>query len=101
MSGENRIGINAINGIFRANAARRLTSEGSAATHAPTLAYAPQESAPTTRLIGLASDLADQGPPVDMDRVAAFKSAIADGSYRAEPQKTAAAMLGFFGKANG
>ena len=98
MSGENRIGINAINGIFRAQAARRLTSDGSAATRAPAPSYAAHESAPATRLIGMASDLAEQGPPVDMDHIASLKASISDGSYRADPQKIASSLLGFFGK---
>lgn len=98
MSGDNRIGTNAVSGVFRANAARPLASDGSAAMRAPTPVYAPAEQAPATRLLGMASQLAEQGPPVDMDRVATLKAALADGSYTADPDKIAGAMLSFFGK---
>lgn len=101
MSGDNRIGIGAVNGVFRANAPRRLTSDEGRATLAPLQNYAAQESAPVTRLVGMAADMAEQGAPVDMNRVASLKAPISDGSYRIDPDKIAASLLDFFGKDRG
>lgn len=98
MSGDNRIGNNAVGGIFRASAARRVDSDGSAALRAAAPTYAPVESAPSTRLSAMASHLAEQGPPVDTDRIASLKAAIADGRYAVHPDKIAGSMLSFFGK---
>ena len=101
MSSDNRIGVNGVSAIVRAAAARRIgtsgTEDSKALSNAKT-AEAASESAPVARLIGMALQVADQGPPVDLERVASIKAAIADGSYQIDPQKTAASMLRFFGK---
>jgi negative regulator of flagellin synthesis FlgM len=40
-----------------------------------------------------AADLAAAGPPVDAGKVAAIRAAIADGSYRVDPQAIADRMV--------
>lgn len=40
-----------------------------------------------------ARSVADLGPPIDADRVAALKAAIADGSYSVDPGKIADALI--------
>lgn len=101
MSSDNRIGANGVNAIIRAAAARRIGASGTEQSKAPLAkdaAQASAESAPVARLIGMAHQVADQGPPVDMARVAVIKAGIADGSYQLQPANTASAMLRFFGK---
>ena len=101
MSSDNRIGANGVSAIIRAAAARRIGASGTEQSKAPLTAEAAQasaENAPVARPIGMAQQMADQGPPVDMQRVAAIKAGIADGSYQLQPADTASSMLRFFGK---
>lgn len=99
MSGDNRIGTNAVSGIARAHAARRMADDSSATVvAAPARAIAGYDSAPVASLISTARAIADQGPPVDMDRIASLKSAIADGSYRVDAGQIASSMMTFFGR---
>lgn len=101
MSGDNRIGVNSVNAVIRAAAARRIgasCAEESKALAASKAAQASSESAPVARLISVAQQIADQGPPVDRERVTTIKAAIADGSYQLQPEKITSSMLNFFGK---
>lgn len=98
MSGDNRIGTNAVSGIARAHAARRMADNGNTPIAAPSVAASAYDSAPVASLISTARAIADQGPPVDMDRIASLKSAIADGSYRADANQIASSMMTFFGR---
>ena len=63
---------------------------GAAAAVASVTSDTPS-SAATVRTT--ARTLADLGPPVDAERVAALKSAIADGSYSIDPGKIADALI--------
>lgn len=45
------------------------------------------------KLMQLASDLSKQPPPVDMPRIAAIRSAIANGSFTISAEKIADSML--------
>jgi negative regulator of flagellin synthesis FlgM len=98
MSGDNRIGTNAISGIARAQAARRMADDGSTRITATAPTASGYDSAPVASLISTARAIADQGPPVDMDRIASLKSAIADGSYRIDANQIASSMMTFFGR---
>jgi negative regulator of flagellin synthesis FlgM len=63
-----------------------------------TLTPAPEAvgaSANLPRLVTLAADLARQGPPVDYARIAQIRQAIAEGSYKIDPAKIAAAIVTF------
>ncbi|WP_165799678.1 flagellar biosynthesis anti-sigma factor FlgM [Sphingomonas oleivorans] len=40
-----------------------------------------------------AADLAASGPPIDSDKIAAIRAAIANGSYRIDPQAIASKMV--------
>jgi flagellar biosynthesis anti-sigma factor FlgM len=51
------------------------------------------------RLVNLASQLAEQGPPYDFVKIAAVRQAIALGTYRVSPDAVADGMLRFAGKA--
>jgi flagellar biosynthesis anti-sigma factor FlgM len=52
------------------------------------------------KLVSLANELADQGPPVDFAKIAQVREAIALGTYRVEPDKIAEGMMRFAGKAD-
>lgn len=96
MSGDSKIGLPAVGGIVRSTAPRRIS--GDAATPAPTAAparLAATDAMPVARLIGLAQELGDQGPPVDVTRVAALRAAIADGRYVIDSDAIAGSMLRF------
>ena len=97
MSGDSKIGLQAASGIVRTGAPRKVTGEAAAAT--PMRPAAPvraaQDMLPTTRLNGLAGELADQGPTIDVSRVATLRTAIASGGYTADPAVIAKAMVAF------
>ena len=101
MSSDNRIGANGVSAIIRAAAARRISSSGTEEKKALAASLASPisaESAPVARLIGMAQQVAEQGPPVDREKVASIKAAIADGRYSAIPATIASSMLQFYGK---
>ena len=100
MSGDNRIGTNAVGGVARIASARRAGTDDSSVSRAAAAYAAPLtgDSNPIASLTSTARAIADQGPPVDMDRIGALRSAIADGSYQLDAQQTASAMMGFFGR---
>ncbi|UNU43139.1 flagellar biosynthesis anti-sigma factor FlgM [Sphingopyxis sp. YF1] len=91
MTGDGKIGLQVSN-VVRIGAVRRLS--GHAAGPAPAPAQAkPADPVAAASLIGLASDIASQPAPVDGARVAAIRSAIAEGRYQLDPGATARAML--------
>lgn len=101
MSSDNRIGANSVSAVIRAAAARRIGASGTEQSKSAAetgAAQASSDSAPIARLISMAQQAADQGPPIDQNRVATIKAAIADGSYQLDAAKTASSMLRFFGK---
>ena len=53
----------------------------------------PRVQAPLTA----AAELAAKGPPIDADKVAAIKAAIAEGRYPIEPARIAEGMIAFDG----
>ena len=65
-----------------------LTGQATQREAAPVAMAAPERRAP------FAAALIDPGaPPVDLDRVAALRAAMADGSYTIDPDRIAAAMI--------
>lgn len=53
------------------------------------------------KLVSLANELADQGPPVDFAKIAQVRQAIALGTYRMSPDAIAEGIMRFAGKAAG
>lgn len=94
MSGDSKIGLQ-VGGVVRIGTARSIGGSAPAATQAPAPVRPAAESLPVTRLAGLARDLAGQDAPVDAERVAALRSAIADGRYTVDPGAIAGAILDF------
>lgn len=95
MSGDSKIGLQAVGGYVRTGAPRKIASEATAPMRAPAPALTARDPLPATRLIGLTGDLADQGPTIDVSRVATLRTAIANGSYAADPAVIARAMVQF------
>lgn len=95
MSGDSKIGLQAVGGIVRTGAMRKIASDAAVPASAPVRLHAAQDPLPVARLIGFAGELAGQGPTVDVPRVAALRNAIANGSYAADPAVVAKAMLQF------
>jgi flagellar biosynthesis anti-sigma factor FlgM len=58
------------------------------------------QSASLPKLIRLAGDLANQGPPVDYARISEIRQAIALGTYRVDPERISDAMLRFGGRSD-
>lgn len=101
MSGDSKIG--PVGGIARIGPPRRVASEATASAHAPAQVRPAQvrpaqDNLPAARLTRLANNLADQSPPVDVARVAALRTAIANGNYGVHPAIIASAMLDFHGR---
>ncbi len=94
MSGDSKIGLS-VTGPVRAGAVRKLAAGSTAARPDAPIPAAIGETASTTRLLGLTRTLAEQGPPVDVARVAALRTAIAGGDYRVDAGALAQAMLVF------
>ena len=97
MWGDSKIGPGG--GIGRAGPLRRVASDAATAMRAPAQLQPAQDNLPTARLTRLAGSLADQAPPVDIARVAALRTAIANDSYGVHPAIIASAMLDFGGGA--
>ena len=53
------------------------------------------------KLVSLANELAEQGPPVDFAKIAQVRQAIALGTYRVSPYAIAEGIMRFAGKAAG
>ncbi len=51
-----------------------------------------------SQLLSLAKQLAEQGPPVDYQKIAHIRNAIAEGTYKVDPEAVADAMLDFVAK---
>lgn len=94
MSGDGKIGLQ-VGGVVRMGAVRRIASDAATPARASAPVAAATDSAPATRLIGLATELAGDTAPVDGARVAELRSAIANGSYRVDARQVAQAMLDF------
>lgn len=54
-------------------------------------------SASLPKLVNLARELAEQGPPVDHAKIAQVRQAIAQGSYHIDTEKLATAILLYAG----
>ena len=75
-------------------------SKDSVAT--PSVAAANVESIKSLpKLVSLANELAEQGPPVDFAKIAQVRQAIALGTYRVSPDLIAEGIMRFAGKAAG
>lgn len=96
MAADNKIGLSAVGGVARIHAPRKLPGEAAAPMRAAAPTRAATEAVPAPRLIVMAGELASQGPPVDVSRVATVRTAIADGRYAADPGTIAQAMTRFF-----
>ena len=77
-------------GLGRIDAARAQAAQRSSATRTPAAAkpIAVDGAEETT-----ASRLAQGGPPVDSEKVAAIRIAIAEGRYPVDPEKIAQKMI--------
>ena len=53
------------------------------------------------RLVSLANELAEQGPPIDFAKIAQVRQAIALGTYRVSPDAIAEGIMRFASKAAG
>lgn len=53
------------------------------------------------KLVSLANELANQGPPVDFAKIAQVRQAIALGTYRVSPDAIAEGIMRFAGKVAG
>lgn len=63
----------------------------------PSVSVQAEPTAPSLpKLIGLAADLAKQGPPVDYARIAQIRQAIAKGEYSVDADRIAHAMIGYY-----
>lgn len=82
-------------GLDRVSAARSLAPSAPAARAAdPAPVAAPEPVGAGSTLQALASELAAK-PPVDQERVARFKAAIASGSYPISPENIADRLIAF------
>ena len=97
MTGDGKIGLQ-VGNVVRVGAVRKIAGATAEAAPAPAKAKLPTEPVATASLISLATDIASQPAPVDGARVAAIRSAIADGSYQLDPAATARAMMQFHGR---
>jgi negative regulator of flagellin synthesis FlgM len=97
MTGDGKIGLQ-VGNVVRIGAVRKVAGATAEASPTPARTKLPTEAVATASLIGLAADIASQPAPVDGARVAALRSAIADGSYVLDPAATARAMLQFHGR---
>lgn len=73
-------------GIGAQSAAQR----GEATQRTSSLATAPEDRAAVSTTV---SQIAAQGAPIDVDRVAALRAAIRSGQYRADPKAIAGGMI--------
>lgn len=93
MSGDSKIGLQ-VGGVVRIAPVRRSADSTAAASVAtPRAASGPL---PAASLIRIAGELAAEGVPVDTGRVAAIRTAIAEGRYAVDPDAIAGAMVDHF-----
>lgn len=83
-------GARAVSATARHGAAAQSASPGAA----PSLSGESRAGVPM-RTMALVAAIVDQGPPVDADRVAELRDAIAQGRYAPDPHRIAEAMLAF------
>lgn len=93
MSGDSKIG--PVSAIARTAALRRTSSEGSAPTTRSGAPAALRDALPASRLVRLATEIANQGAPVDMGRVSEVRQALANGSYKTDAGVIAQAMVDY------
>ena len=83
-----------IDGVSRSGAGRLEPARGSIERGEP---LGKASDAVAQREAGIASnplaELAGSGPPVDTDKVASIRAAIAEGRYPVDPDRIAAAMI--------
>lgn len=70
--------------------AHAATQRGEAAQRTSSLTSSPEDRAAVSTTV---SQIAAQGAPIDIDRVAALKAAIRSGQYRADPKAIAGGMI--------
>lgn len=90
-----RVNASPTTGVDRVNAARASAPAAPvarAAEPAPVAAPEPAAAASGSTLQALASELAAK-PPVDQDRVARIKAAIASGTYPISPENIADSLI--------
>jgi negative regulator of flagellin synthesis FlgM len=68
------------------NAPPKVPRNDAALVHAPSL----------PKLLSLATELAQQGPPVDAAKITQIRNAIAMGDYRVDPSLIADAMISYY-----
>lgn len=57
---------------------------------------APSPTASLPKLVSIAAELAEQGPPVDYAKIAQVRQAIAKGEYSVDVQSIAHALVGYY-----
>lgn len=97
MTGDGKIGLQ-VGNVVRIGAVRQIAGATAEPVPTPAQRRTASEPVPVASLITLAAGIASQPAPVDGARVAAIRSAIADGSYVLDPAATARAMLQFHGR---
>ncbi len=76
---------------------RSAQDDGARATRSETASARPVGSSPSLpKLVSLAADLAEAGPPVDYAKIAQLRQAIAQGDYVLDVDSIAHSMVGFF-----
>lgn len=70
--------------------AHSAAQRGEATQRTSSLTAAPEDRAAVSTTV---SQIAAQGAPVDVDRVAALKAAIRSGQYRVDPKAIAGGMI--------
>lgn len=83
-----------IDGIGKSGAGRLEPQRGAASPAVAGAATGPQVgSSRNLGANGVVAELVGNGAPVDSDRVAAVRQAIAEGRYSVDPERIAEAML--------
>jgi len=85
-----------ISAIGSTGLARTVQLQGDAVARSePVTRAAPSGSEAAKAQSTPAAEMAAQGAPVDMDKVAAIRAKIADGSYKVDPKAIADKMIAF------
>ena len=72
---------------------RTIQLQGEGVARGTKAARTAATNAEPTALASPAAELAAAGAPIDVDRVAALKAAIANGTYKVDPDAIAARMI--------
>lgn len=76
---------------------KSVMDDGARATRSETTSVRPLDAGTSLpKLVSLAADLAKAGAPVDHDRIAQLRQAIAQGDYLIDAESIAHSMVGFF-----